>query len=297
MLLLELVLVAVAQIDHRLHVDFVERGQDRRRRLRLHQPLGDARAQPRHRHALLGPLAEGARGRLPAPARARPAAGVAAGACAAGWPPSHAPSTSPLVTRPPRPVPLIAPVSMFLSAASFLRRRHRRRGCRFRRSLRLRPRAAAAACGGSLRRGLASVSICAITSLLATVLPSPLTILTSTPGLRRRRLEHHLVGLDVDQILVALDVIARLLVPRHQRRLGDRFRQAAAPLLRPAWALRSDRSVRFSSPADSGLGCSPDCAARRAGQRERLVDQFLLLLARAATCSRLPAWPTNRGPA
>ena len=55
-LLLEALLVAVAQIDHRLHVDFVERGQDRGGRLRLHEALGDALAQPRHRHALLGPL-------------------------------------------------------------------------------------------------------------------------------------------------------------------------------------------------------------------------------------------------
>jgi hypothetical protein len=53
-LLLEALLVAAAQLDHRLHVDFVERRQDGRRRLRLHPPLGDARAQPRHRHALLG---------------------------------------------------------------------------------------------------------------------------------------------------------------------------------------------------------------------------------------------------
>ena len=66
MLLLEAVLVAVAQLDHRLHVDFVERRQDRRGRLRLHQPLGDALAQPRHRHALLGPAARARRQRAPA---------------------------------------------------------------------------------------------------------------------------------------------------------------------------------------------------------------------------------------
>jgi hypothetical protein len=44
-LLLEAVLVAVAQIDDRLHVDLVERGQHGRCRLRLDQALGDALAQ------------------------------------------------------------------------------------------------------------------------------------------------------------------------------------------------------------------------------------------------------------
>ena len=74
-LLLELVLVLLAHLHHRRHVDFVEGGQDGVGRLRLQQALGDARAQARHRHALLGAVAQvGAR-----PAR-RPAA---AAACAA----------------------------------------------------------------------------------------------------------------------------------------------------------------------------------------------------------------------
>jgi hypothetical protein len=51
-LLLEPVFVPVAQIDHRLHVDFVERRQDRGGRLRLHETLGHALAQPGHRHTL-----------------------------------------------------------------------------------------------------------------------------------------------------------------------------------------------------------------------------------------------------
>ena len=49
-------LVFVVQLDHRLHVDFVEGGQDRGVLLRLQQPLGDARADARHRHALLGTI-------------------------------------------------------------------------------------------------------------------------------------------------------------------------------------------------------------------------------------------------
>ena len=56
-LLLELVLVLVAQVHHRLHVHFVERRQDRVGRLRLQQALGDAGAQTAHRHALFRTVA------------------------------------------------------------------------------------------------------------------------------------------------------------------------------------------------------------------------------------------------
>ena len=62
-----------------------------------------------------------------------------------------------------------------------------------------------------------------------TVAPSALTISTSTPSPRRRQLEHDLVGLDVDQVLVALHRLAGLLVPVDERRLGDRLRAAAGP--------------------------------------------------------------------
>ena len=56
-------LIAVAQVDDRLHVHFVEGRENRSRRLRLNEPLGDARTQARHRHALLGPFAERRRDR------------------------------------------------------------------------------------------------------------------------------------------------------------------------------------------------------------------------------------------
>ncbi len=90
--------------------------------LRLEQTLGDARAQARHRHALLRavlqPLVE------PMPAPSRPAAtagglrcgsagrrgGLAAGAPAA--------STSPLVMRPSRPVPATSAGDTPFSASS-----------------------------------------------------------------------------------------------------------------------------------------------------------------------------------
>ena len=53
--LLEVVLIAIAQIHDRLHVDFIERRQHGRAVFGHQQPLGDAGAQPRHRHPLLQP--------------------------------------------------------------------------------------------------------------------------------------------------------------------------------------------------------------------------------------------------
>jgi hypothetical protein len=89
-LLLELVLVPVAQFDHRLHVDFVERRQDRGSRLRLNEALGDALAQPRHRNALLGRCAS-ASGADVTGARAAGAGGAGgAGAAVAAAPESAA---------------------------------------------------------------------------------------------------------------------------------------------------------------------------------------------------------------
>ncbi len=117
-------------------------------------------------------------------------AGALACACCpstAGGDPASACRTSPLVTRPPRPVPAMAAVSTFFSAASFcaagmacpppagaLRAAAALDAC------------CAAAFGASAPGGCpagfaASVSICAMTSLLATVLASPLMIFTSTP--------------------------------------------------------------------------------------------------------------------
>jgi len=40
---------------------------------------------------------------------------------------------------------------------------------------------------------------------------------------RRRHFEHDLVGLEVDQVLVAVDGIARLLAPRDERGIGHRL--------------------------------------------------------------------------
>ncbi len=100
-LLLEAILVARAQFVDRLQVDFVERGQQRLRGLRLHHALGDARAQARHRHALLGARAAARRGCATA---ASPAGRRAAGA--SGLPTGRS-TTSDFVTRPSRPEPAI----------------------------------------------------------------------------------------------------------------------------------------------------------------------------------------------
>ena len=170
-LLLELVLVLVAQVHHRLHVDLVEGGQDRVGRLRLQQALGDARAQAGHRHALLRSVGQVPSGRAADlrqrawQARRRSGQGARRGlACRRG----HAqPSTSPLVTRPSLPVPATWPASCRCRPAAWLPQAWRRRPS----SRRLRPAPQAVAAGGrcaaAARRGrrgsgrlaLASVSI------------------------------------------------------------------------------------------------------------------------------------------
>jgi len=57
--LLEALAVARAQIHHRLHVHFVERGEDGRILLRLQQTLRDALAYARHGYALFGTVTDG----------------------------------------------------------------------------------------------------------------------------------------------------------------------------------------------------------------------------------------------
>ena len=83
-LLLELLLEALAHFHHRRHVHFVEGGQDRVGRLRLHQAFGHARAQAAHRHALLGPRRPRDRRRWRGDLPGSAAFGAAAGAGAFG---------------------------------------------------------------------------------------------------------------------------------------------------------------------------------------------------------------------
>ena len=169
--------------------------------------------------------------------------GCGAGAAAAAGRPrparaSTAASTSPLVMRPPRPVPATSAGSMPCSAiilraagsavGAALRTARGAGGAAAGAAPSARRAPAAAAC----RRGaapprppLASVSMTAMTSLRRDRRAVGLHDLDQHAVARRRQLEHDLVGLDVDQVLVALDRLAGLLVPADQRRLGDRLGQ------------------------------------------------------------------------
>ena len=231
-LLLEALLVAVAQIDDGLHVDFVERREDRRGRLRLHEALRDALAQPRHRHALFRPLRF--RDREPRFRRGRgrargrrcggrgwrrrgrtPVETSVAGGCVAAI-------TSPLVIRPPRPVPstlagstarsaiILRAAGSAAAAPAVQRRRWPGGGRRGRRRCGAGARApdGIGRCrrsgSGRRRRSGFGVAVDDGDHLLAghrraVALPD----LDQHARLRRRQLEHDLVGLDVDEILVA----------------------------------------------------------------------------------------------
>src|SRR5579859_5573126 len=100
-LLLERVLVLLADRQDRGHVHLVEGGQHGGGVLGFLEPLGDALTQARHPHALL----------------ARAGAGTAGAAGAAG-PFSIAASTSPLVRRPSLPVAAMLAGSSWFSATS-----------------------------------------------------------------------------------------------------------------------------------------------------------------------------------
>ena len=91
-----------------------------------------------------------------------------------------------------------------------------------------------AAAGGSRWRcrsrrapaaGAAPSSITASTWPLVTVVPSANLIFLQHAGRRRGNLEHHLVGLQIDEIFIARDGLAGLLVPRDQRGVSHRLRQ------------------------------------------------------------------------
>ena len=210
------------------------------------------------------------------------AAGAAAAAGAARRAPRRRRCTSPLVMRPPRPVPsTVGGVDALLGhhLARGGQRGDARRSPAAAAPRRRRRRLRAAARRGRARppRALASVSMTAITSWPATVEPSALTDLDQHAGAGRRQLEHDLVGLDVDQVLVARDRVARLLVPADERRLGHRLGQ-----------LRD-----FDFDCASCVALRVRCATSispvgRASARERILDQLLLLARGASTCSRRP---------
>ena len=246
-LLLEALLVAVAQFDHRLHVDLVERGQDRGGGLRLHEPFGDPLAQARHRYALLRTVAEveahrrrfrrgsgltrgrrGSRGRRGGRrTRIERSEHVALGDASA--------ATGSLRDRDVVLGHELAGrrqgLGRRLRARRVVRRRRRdglvrrgrrlllRRGrpCRgrLRRLRRRRGRRCALRFGVEhgndvVRRDRGAVGLQHFDE-------------NAVGG--RRQLEDDLVRLDVDQVLVALDRVAGLLVPAHERRFRDRLRK------------------------------------------------------------------------
>ena len=238
MCLFEAILVAIAQLQHGRHVHFVERGQDGRGRLRLHEPLGNALAQTRHRHALLGApakigrqrhgwrLGRRRRGRSRCDRRRRGLGDVAAclndsldvalGQAAAASRARYVGGVDPLVCHD------LARCGQCRRCARW-RNRGRCCGHGWRRARRR--------CGRSglrrrSRRGRLRARIDHGDDFLRfdrRAIGS--TDLGDYAGIGRRQLEDDLVRLDVDQIFVPLDRLACFLVPADERRFGDRFRQ------------------------------------------------------------------------
>ena len=212
---------------HRRHVHFVERGEDGGGRLRLHaaarRRAGAGATSARAARAVAPRLAGGRGAGARAPrARAAGAGGARSGAVLR----SALRCTSPLVMRPPRPragdvaaptscsaiilraagsapvggaMPAAAAAAPSRGAAAQVRRP----------ASSARSDAPLAAPAPHSPRLAPSVSITAMTSCAATVEPSRLADLGEHAGVGRRQLEHDLVGLDVDQVLVALDRVAR----------------------------------------------------------------------------------------
>ena len=162
-------------------------------------------------------------------ARTWMAAAVCATGVGAAAARSIAASMSPLVTRPSLPEPGTVDGSMPVSAAilrteggtgmSGVAARRRRRGCGFGRGAARRASGAAGARLGGAR------AVGDLTEQRAD--RDRLAVLggdrAEHAGGRRRDLDRHLVGLELDQRLVDRDRIARLLEPLADRRLGHRF--------------------------------------------------------------------------
>ena len=221
MFLLELVLVLGAHLHHRLHVDLVERGQDGRSGLRLHQALGDACTQARHWHALLGTLTKVAhidRRHRPRRCRSR-SRSWRFGATLRGL--DNIAFGDPAATTGAAEGIRID----VLFGSHFLRRRHRRRsrGCFCRSGCRSRRCDNHCFCLARLGFG---IGIDGGDDLAAGHRAAVgLDDLHQYAGLRGRGFEHHLVGLDIHQVLVAFDVFTGLFVPRHEGRLGNGLRE------------------------------------------------------------------------
>ena len=227
MLLLELVLVLVAQIDDALHVHFVERRQDRVVLLRLQQALGHARAQAAHGHALLRAAIErgrerhrdsrrrgaGWRSRRLSRDRRLRAKGIALGDATAAARTFDGPGGNALLCQD-------LGGGRGSHGGTRSRLRSGGRGCRLRSSRRGRSRlrrlsGAGLTFGVDTREHFTRSHQAAIT----------LDDFGEYAGRRGRNFENHLVGLDFDQDFICLDCLARLLLPGEQRRFGHRLGQ------------------------------------------------------------------------
>src|SRR5262245_49512583 len=195
---------------------------------------------------------------------ARWGVGAAAGAALAGacGVPSTARSTSSRVTRPPRPVPPIADVSNCFSAAIF-----RAAGIT----------AGAAAVGAALAAGFASafgsafasgfaaacplpsVSICAITSLLVTVPPSPLMIFTITPE----------SGAGVSSTTLSVSMSTRF---------SSRFTNSPAFLCQVSSVASATDSESWGTLTSISMALPYSVRPRGGTHRQCQLHQFLLLL-------------------
>ena len=223
--LLEAVLVFRAQVHHGLEVDLVERGELRLGVLRFEQALGDARAQARHRHALI--LAAGGADRGGA------GAALAAALVATGRLGGRLVQILDDITLGDAAIAARGRDLRRIELLLFDHAAHRRRelavvvgggGGRGRRSCR----------GGGRRRG-GLAARCRSGS--GALFEHGQHLAAGHRGAgddaqflehavdRRRNFEHHLVGFEVGEILVAGDRLAGLLVPGDERGVGDRLGQ------------------------------------------------------------------------
>ena len=138
-------------------------------------------------------------------------------------------TTSDFVSRPSRPLPGMLAASRRFSSIS-----RRTDGLSF--SLPPSVPVALSSCAAGAAwatAGAATACAWAPSSTSARICPA----VTTAPGRHfqlphhavggRGHFEHHLVGLEVGEVLVALDRIARLLVPGDERRVGDGLRKLA----------------------------------------------------------------------
>ncbi len=217
--LLELLFVARTNLTDGGQVDLIERRQHCGRRLRLNQALGDASSHSRHRHALLAARAGRRRQRCARCARFRLF-------LLRLLRPRHVLNHIALRDAP------VAPASGDLSGIELVLFDHALRGrCelrgrsagrfgfRLRLSSRLRLfRRRARRSGSALLQNREHLSARDSRAVLDFQL-------LDHARRRRRNFEHDLVGFEIDEILVPLDRVAGLLVPRHECCVGDRFGQ------------------------------------------------------------------------